>query len=304
MKSFPDESQLPRSEDGSEAILGGSIGLNRILGRFVEHSKTDNKPEFTAVLINARTVFRNVYQMLKKDPSLKLDDLFVKDIGMFLEYYDTYLSFVRGMQLNRSRCPVVVYFPDYRKVPEEVRRPMSPKDLEEQVAYDKFARRFAGEDSLMQTLEHVECFWVIAGGTLLPHQDLIRKFKNIAGRKQCGYHSGDNIALISHLPVDFHLCERMRGICTLESHTGKLKSAHEFRLRLDEDGRVPFNTTTHIAFGDSRQIKPMFVRKQKHDLLEQADRERWASRSEEDIRQRIAKAAGLSLKDLRKYDFV
>jgi len=98
MKQFPDESQMARSEDGSEPIRGGSIGLNRILNTLVAASQGDKRPRFTSVLLNAFTFFFNAYDAEKFQDFAKVEEGFVRDLNIFLDYYDTYLSHV----LNRT----------------------------------------------------------------------------------------------------------------------------------------------------------------------------------------------------------
>lgn len=304
MKSFPDESKMELSKDGSEVIRGGSIGLNRILSRFVDRSTQDRNPEFTACLISAFTVFRNV---IGTYPDLKIEEIeqaFVKDINLFLEYYDTYIAITKNTFMNNKYATVVVYFPDYSHVEKDILKDQTGKTLELFALYKKFLSRYSGRDEMIKKTEHILCYWVSAGPASYPHRDVSRKFRSIVGDARAIYSSGDKIALISHIPLDYHIGGRLRNIALLESYTGKLRPQKEFNLKLNKDGLIPFTTTTHVVFGDGVLIKPMITPKIKKLLLEHADREKWSSCSEDDIRLRISRLANIPLNDLRKFDFI
>lgn len=304
MKSFPDESLMERSQDGTEPIRGGSIGLNRILGRFVIKATTDHKPEFSAVIISAFTIFRNVWTMQQDADLSSLEEGFVKDVNLFLDYYDTYLSFTKSALLGSKQCPVIIYFPDYRRLENGIRREHKGRQVELLAKYAKFLSRYNGRDELVRKLDHVHCFWIRAGDATYPHKEVSRKFREITSHPACAYSSGDRVALITHIPLDYHLSGRIRGIHLLESYTGELKAPDQFRFKLDKDGRIPFNTVTHVVFGDSVLIKPWVTPKVRKALFEQAVAERWLSRSEDDIRSKVAKTADIPLNELRKFDFV
>jgi hypothetical protein len=304
MKSFPNESIMERSKDGSEPVRGGSIGLNRILGRFVERSGKDIKPEFTAVLISAFTVFRNVVGTYPDAKIEQIEEYFVKDINLFLEYYDTYLSNTKSRMMQDKRAVVLVYFPEYTQVPKSLLREVTGKALELNLLYKKFLSRYNGRDELIKKTEHVLCFWASSGHASYPHKDVSRKFRSIVSRPDVMHSSSDTVALISHIPLDYHINGRIRNIHLLESYTGKLRPSSEFGLRLDKEGRIPFNSVTHVVFGDSVLIKPWVTPKVRKALFEQAVKERWISRSQDDILVKISKTAQIPLGDLRKIDLI
>lgn len=304
MKSFPDESQMERSEDGSEPIRGGSIGLNRILNGFVDIATKDSKPRFTAVLISAFTIFRNVWTMQNNPTMSSLEEGFVKDVNLFLEYYDTYLSFVwNGLPADRY-CPVIIYFPDYKHLPKELRMETSGKRELLFNLYRDFLARHGNHNGEVKKLEHSRCFWITAGQSSYPHKDVASKFREITAHPQIAYYIGDPVCLISHIPLDLYMSARIRKLVLLESYTGRIRTPPEFRIKIDKEGRVPFTSAAHVALGDSVLIKPMANLKQRKAIYEAAEKDRWLTRGEEDIRNRIAKIMDVSSNTLRKYDFI
>lgn len=304
MKTFPDESHMERSKDGTDPIRGGSIGLNRILGRFVNRSKSDHRPEFTAVILSAFTIVRNVVGTEKDITIVQLEEAFVRDVNLFLDYYDTYLSITKSGMMRDKLCPVVIYFPDYKRVENQIRREQTGQKAHLLTLYAKFLSRYNGRDEMVRELEHCRCYWIRAGDATYPHKEVARKFREIASQPKSAYSSGDKIALMSHVPLDYHLVGRLRGINLLESYTGELKGSDQFGLKLDKEGRLPFNTVTHVVFGDASFIKPWVSPKVRKQLLEQAVKEKWVTRSEDDLRAKISKAADIPLVQLRKFDFI
>ena len=304
MKEFPDESGMARSEDGSEPIRGGSIGLNRILGMFVAASATDNHPRFTGAILSAFTIFRNVWAMNNTATLGELEEGFARDINLFLDYYDTYLSHVKSRLAGDRRSPVALYFPGYDRVPKEIEREHIGKRGLLMAQYKQFLSKHGTDDAAIKRMENVSLFTLRAGDATYPHREVVRKFKDIGGQKGSLYSSGDPVAVLTHVPLDLHMTHRLRGVKSLESYTGRLKDPEEFRFRLDKEGRVPFQAAVHLVLGDDVLIKPMVTPKIRKELLETASKERWASRSEEDVRLRVSKITQIPIATLRKYDFV
>ena len=303
MVGFPDESQMERSQDNSEPIRGGSIGFNRILGLFVEASNKDIRPMFNAVLISAFTILRNVWTMKEASTLEDLEKGFVKDINLFLEYYDTYLSFVLNRTSGERFCPVIVYFPSYDHIPKNLVRDSSGKTKEFFDLYKKFLARHGNTEGEVRKLENVRCFWIRAGDVTYPHKEVARKFREIVSHPKSLYSSGDSLGLITHIPLDYHLAFRVRGVIVLESYTAKLRKPDEFKFKLDKEGRVPFQSVTHAVLGDSALLKPQISPKIRKSLLETAEKDRWISRSEEDLQSRISKITNISTSILRSYAF-
>lgn len=142
-----------------------------------------------------------------------------------------------------------------------------------------------------------------AGYATYPHQEVTRKFRELATDRKSLYVSGDPVCLISHITLDRHMTHRLRNISLLESYTGELKKSEDFKFALDKEGRVPFQSAVHLVLGDSNLIKAQISPKIKKIILETAEQERWTSRSADDIRGKLAKITDIPLSFFRKYDF-
>jgi hypothetical protein len=304
MGAFPDESTMPKSEDGSEIIRGGSIGFNRLLNKFVAGASSDKKPQFSAFVISAFTIFRNIYSMHKQPTMSDMEEGFVKDVNLFLEYYDTYLSLVLGTLSRNKQAPVIIYFPDYHDLPKEILRDSSEKHLTFLAMYKKFLGKHGNHTGQVKQLEFVKCFWIKAGGSTYPHKDVASKFREITNHPTSLYATGDSVGLISHIPLDWYLSFRIRNVQLLESYTGLTKHPRDFGLKLDKEGRIPFLPITHVIFGDGVLIKSWIGIKIRRDLLEQAEKERWSSRSNDDLLGKIVRKLNLPTSTFRKYDFI
>lgn len=304
VSAFPNESLLEKSPISGDPIRGGSIGINRVLGFFVDRSETDRTPSFTACLLSAFTILRNVHSTIKTDNIDELEKAFVTDVRLFMEYYNVYLGCVKPSLQTGKVAPVIVYFPSYDSVKKEIALEPSGKRSEFFSLYKKFARRTSGRDEKVQDLEHTSCFWIKAGDYNYPHREIIHKFREIANHPVSLYRSGDNIAMLSHVALDFHIAARLRGVMILESNTGRLRPVSDIRMKLDKSGVIPFYSTTHITFGDGYLVKALVSAKVQRELKTHAEKENWLSRSEDDVRNRISKISGIALRDLRKFDFV
>lgn len=303
MKDFPDEAAMEQGQNG-DPIRGGSIGLNRVLGRFVSSALTDSRPQFRGVIISAFTIFRNVWTMKKDATMSDLEKGFVTDVNLFLDYFDTYLSHVWRQLDGNKNVPVVVYFPDYKAVSKELLREHTGQNELMFKMYQAFLGRHGHYDESIRKLERCQCFWVKAGGIHYPHKDVAQKFREIASHSTSLYATGDPVALMTNIPLDLHIAGRIRGIHLLESYTAKVKTPDEFRFRLDKEGRIPFQPAVHVVFGDDILFKPQITPKIRKQLLEDAVKDRWLTRSEEDIRHRLAKVTEMSASKLKSFDFV
>lgn len=309
MQSFPDTSVMERSKDGTEPIRGGSIGFNLVLGRFEKRAASDTKPEFTAVMINAYTVFRNVFTMNQKASLVELQQAFVNDITLFAQYYSIYLSHTVSALAGRRKASVVIYFPNYQWVEKEILKQEHLREVTgtKQTLYTRYLQFLSKErnhDEIVLDYEHVRTYFMFVGNATYPHKEVAYKLRNLVSGNNSLYVSSDRIALVSHVPLDYHIQGRVRNVHLLKSYTGELLGSDQFKTVLDKDLRIPFNTTTHLTFGDPVLIKPWVTPKVRKALLEQAEKERWNTRSEEDIRARISKAADIPIAQFRKFDFV
>ncbi len=303
MKSFPDESLMEKSDKSGDLIRGGSIGLNRILSTFVEISRQDQSPRFSALMISAFTFFRNNYTHPDYDTEAKTTEGFIKDLNLILEYLDIYLSHVWKSSYQGKFLPVILYFPDYDTLPKEIKRDKSDKNLLLWHAYRKFLSHYGHDNKEIRKLDYVRCTSSYLKGTPYPSPSLARLFLSSIQHKDVLYSRGDPIALISSIMLDWYVSKRLRGIKLLKSFTGTFEDASQLHLKLDSEGRLPFYASLHYLLGDSDLIKTQISPKVKKMLLHQAAQEHWLSRNEDDIIQRLVKLTDIKPTLFRHYNF-
>ena len=95
------------------------------------------------------------------------------------------------------------------------------------------------------------------------------------------------VLLISHIPLDFDLYTRFAEFTLLESYTGSLKSVKQFGKKVFNNENIPFNKYTHLLFGDKWYLKSPLSRKDKQNILAQAEKEHWFIISLKDMRTKL-----------------
>lgn len=297
---FPDTTNNPRSADGTEVILGGSVLINRILAMFKDRSLTDRKAEWDLYLLNAWTIVRNVYVPGMKPAQIR--EAFLKDCELFCTYLEAYLSCFRWAQ--GTRIPIVVYFPDYKKLPEDIAR--VPKGQNEDIfkAYLNLRKEMPSANMLLSQSMLTDRWIVHAGGGSLPHVELAAWVKNFSlGNHTSSYAWGKKVFLMTHCPVDLHIHRLIPEINLIESFTAAIKTPKEFGSKLIKDVPIPFNYATHRAFGDSLQIHPIAQRQVRASLIEVAKERKWMTRTLETIVNDIVKVTGVTAAELNRVKF-
>lgn len=287
MIPFPDDSQCPLSADGSEKILGGSVGLNRILMLLKLRAAIDRAPAWGLYLINAATVFRNVHASWKPTQQyLQLSDseaitLFQNDINLLITYLTSYLSAYSAPTAAQPAL-MVVYYPNYCKIPPEIRRPLGDKDT-------AFWRQYEGIRKTKIQLEPERTFaspylnlWEMqCGAHSLPHVELSRWVQGhlLSPTVNTLYRWGHiGTFMMTHCPLDLHI--KIPKVDLIESYWGTVKKKDQFYTKLNglKDIPVPFNSATHQLFGDSTLIAAKAMRGTKKTLLELAQKHNWMIR--------------------------
>mgnify|MGYP001324033486 CR=1 FL=1 len=280
MVAFPSEVGYERSQDGTDLIRPGcSIGFNRLLGAMKTWAYMDKHPRWSMVLINGATVFRNNFDPSKSYDQIK--QLFLSDLDQFVLYLEAYLSIVapRGY-----RIPVVVYIPDYGKLPKEICREASNRDL---IMSKLFSQMLQESYRLGPRLFGHGAYtdrWVIpVGKTMTPQREITSWIHQSLTQGQLGsYRWRDKVCLISHCAVDLHIYRKVPEIELFESHTALIKTPGEFGSKLisEKKARIPFSVFTHRVFGDAVHIKPLITGRKRTQLIELANTHKWIQHSE------------------------
>jgi len=267
---------MQRSTVSGDLILGGSVGLNRILLYFRDNAYKHVRYEWNIFLVNMFTVFRNVYgKDLTEAQILQAVDT---DVGLLLTYFDAY----KTAKHPTPPYVTVFYIPTYTKIPEALLRTHT-SDAHKQFMdmYTKVCAHLpqhltlAGEDTVSKV------YLAPVGKTTFPHKDLLKIITD-----QCKPTIGattPQVLLLSHCPIDLHLSARIQHLSLIESNTGAVKAPNEFGAKLEKSVRIPFHTYTHRLFGDSVHLKPLVVRNEKAKILEVAENNKWYIRSPAEI---------------------
>lgn len=273
---FPDTSQMKRSEHSGDLILGGSIGVNRVLLYFRDNAYRPARYEWNIFLVNLFTVFRNVYHKdLSEDQILRAMDV---DVGLLTTYFDAY------KEVKQPIVPYVLafYVPTYDKIPEKLRRPVTTDSAKhKQEMYAKVRARLPQKLQILRDDATSKVCVAPVGRLMLPHKELLRlindQFKPALGPVTL------QVLLLSHCPIDLHMSAKIQYMSLIESNVGTVKAPNEFGSKLTKAVRVPFNTYTHRLLGDPVHLEPLVVRKEKAKILEIAEKHKWYIRSPVEI---------------------
>lgn len=298
---FPDESHMERSADGTEPIRGGSVGFNRILGTFVERSRSDHTPFGRLFLINGMTLFRNVYSEDKSDSQIKA--AIEKDIELFALYLGAYRVALSGGNDPSDQTPVLVYFPTYKNIPKDVRLEHSGTKLETFLKrYDAFYVRHKGSMGLLIDAPGVKVESITVGERDLPHRELDHY---IIGREDYrpARQSG-KVILITHVILDYFICFRIPSVVVWESYTAKFRTKETFGTRLDPSGDIPFNSLMFNLFGDKLFVRSVLDIKAKRFVRKTAHDDRFMMRSQAYMEKQLSALSNVPVALLARHQYI
>jgi len=110
-----------------------------------------------------------------------------------------------------------------------------------------------------------------------------------------GLRNRQQVLMVSHQPIDWHICDVVKNMVILESHTGNYKRPEQFADKAF-GLEVPFLPATHAVLGDKVLIKPAITPKQKKELLELAESQQWDLRTSEFVSDSVRKKGWLEVK--------
>ena len=88
-------------------------------------------------------------------------------------------------------------------------------------------------------------------------------------------HNKRKIYLISHSPIDFHICEKLKSVNILESYTGKTIDISRLGMKVFKQESIPFNQFTHVMLGDKEQFISPMSRSEKKRFIQLSVDDRW-----------------------------
>lgn len=274
MTLFPSTEGLAKGQN-NEIILGGSIGLNKILLNLKEWANSPIHDIWDIYFINLYTVARNVWI---KDIRL---DQFMHGIDTDTDMIATYLEAYHTNSLGAKPPIIVFYVPTYEAIPLKYRRECVGNTLEFNNLYDKVRARYPVKFSNISRSMASTLFFFPCNRNLYPHKELVYAMEE----KFFGdfTYRSPKVLLLSHCPIDLHLYKRIHNFSLIESYTGQIKKLKDFGTKLVKDVDVPFNTYTHRLFGDSIHLTPLVSGKQKTLALDVAQKYKWINLTDSEI---------------------
>jgi hypothetical protein len=241
-----------------------SFGVQSILSTLIAAVESNVKVDWNVVLINIETLMRNnVRTADKEDIPLRVERV-VMDMGYLAQYFS---ALVR--QTNLNKITIVYYLPDYTKIPSNYKKDKTNSLISTTNTYRGKMLDFLKKTKLDWNFDKVELRLAVVDGPW-PHQNLRTELTRILGRLNL-----KNAVMISHAAIDFHLYKHFHSFSVLESFTGKIKTRRQFGMKVFGNADVPFNKYTHLLLGDKLYLKSQLTSKQKKDLIEHAQKEKW-----------------------------
>jgi hypothetical protein len=117
-----------------------------------------------------------------------------------------------------------------------------------------------------------------------PYSKIYSIYESIKQLKN--YH---NVLMVSHHPIDYHICSRVNNFGIIRSFTGQYVTKDNLSEVVFKTKYLPFFGCIHTLVGDDTDIKPALKLSMRRKFLELAKNESWYLLSEEDIIERLHK---------------
>jgi hypothetical protein len=262
-----------------------------------------NPPVWDVILVNLDTLIRNNLGKGTRDDEVAKWTF--EDIDNIIAAFHEYLEV---LSVSSPYPHFVLYVPHYDALPNVHRRIPNKEQLrilkiQQDIEKAHFPRTM--KPDVATQFGNMTCVTMHAGtNRTFPHQDIFSfvmnsiKEKMTLGKIKSTLGLLDlRIGMISRQAVDLHLARYVKKFTLIESFTGEIKSLESFGKKVFKVDTVPFNSATHLLFGDNILVEPMAKRKTKALLLERAESHRWISRSEASIIE-DAVASGLVMRPM------
>lgn len=267
----------------SEQEFPYSLGTQGILDAISRWDRNYNNV-WDTTLINIATMLRN-----NLDKNLSDNEIIArtyKDIGILTYSIYHYLTNIQ----NISAPYIILYCPNYDKIPHLYRRKLSPSEERLEKLMVNIKKEISDKkNGDMEILFDMPIYSMIVGNnSKYPHMhlyDIINKLNvNIKNIKKI---MTRRYMLISHTAMDFYLFKYLRNVKLLECFTGSIKVEKDLGYKVFKEQGIPFNDYTHLLFGDSTRIRPVVLRNKRREYIELAHRESWHLKTPAQIKSSI-----------------
>lgn len=259
-------------------------------------------PKFIASTVIWDTTFVNIGTFIRNnnENNFSIKDIIEKTLEDILNFVKSVSNFYNKHPNSPVFPYIVFYIPDYSCLPDKNKRNNTKSSLRIQellTAFEKEQKiKTFGKTVFLDDLEQcklniagMDCFFIKCGNKIeFPHTQLVKIVESIdklyvKKRHPVSFGTDKKYMLITHYPIDFHLFFLFSKIVLMESFTGVIKPFNMLGVKIFKIPFVPFNKYTHILFGDPVQIKPLVQRKLKQEFLDIAQKNRWKSKTSENI---------------------
>lgn len=175
---------------------------------------------------------------------------------------------------------VITYHSDYSKsVPKEVYKP--PVDSKYYLtAADQVIRTRVVRGSRKSAQQgKVKLIELPINDNFLPWRHIMSELKDMK--------NNHNVLMVSNHPVDYHLGSVSHTFRIVRSFTGEEVPYKKLGHVVFKNDIMPFNIYTHAILGDKEDVKCSLSEGDKKSILDLAEREEWALKTKDYIRDRL-----------------
>ncbi len=234
--------------------IGTGIMVNQLIAQL-----SSGAYDKDTIVININTILRNRYDSKSFTSVLQwVNDTHLEIQNLISELVDVMIS------ANISNPSIITYSADYSgMIPKMFWRPTTTTRSRYATATQMLAKR----NMVVSTNRQVQYNFHYLHGRAPIATQLIHAIQRMQNRRK--------IYLISHSPIDFHICEKLKGVDILESYTGKTIDISELGQKVFKLDNVPFNQFTHVLMGDKEQYVSPMNRSDKKKFLALSVADRW-----------------------------
>lgn len=250
-----------REKGPIDISIGTALGIQAAVGLteegypILENNKPVEPPlkKYGILLINTRTLFRNLYTVLDKEIRLKVSAESIVEV--MLSEMRVIDAIVERFTLGKTQ--VVYYACSYNSLTRTF-----PKALFKEANTD-----------LQKIYANMENTCINVFSQKLSEEQ--REFKTydtvMTGFKE-------NTLIVTHYPIDLLWHDKYKGLDLLETHTGTIKRHAQWNTKLKTGtglDRIPFDKMTIQLFGDSGGLLSPYPIKLRKALIDIAEKNKW-----------------------------
>jgi hypothetical protein len=262
-------------------IGGASYGTSGIVQAMLNMIKTRKLKQVDTLFVNILTLLRNCYD---KDLNYKqiIEQLNV-DMQVLITFFSEYVNHLREQDLPS----MIMYLPSYHHFPTIHLRPESPSSKLLTNVFKKFIQQVYPQERYDYTHNNLRIHVIHAGMKSLPHVDIFNLLPKLLA--DCKKKAFRDYWMISHVPLDYHLIDRLHGRCWLiDSHTGNFWNNKTLGIKVFRNTSIPFNSVTHLLLGDKILVKCLLNRRDKANALKIATSDNWLTKTKQQIAKRAS----------------